>query len=124
MCPLWSPIPSHQRFEQSYPSIAIVPPSSEISNPVQCRFAHARLQWPIFSKLLDAISQCVHIANGNNKPLNTVREEILGSGVGAGDNRASARHRLALNKRQPFFNAGKHHHMARTHVAGNLRLWL
>src|SRR3954470_15701310 len=106
MCPLWSRIPSQQRFKQSYPSIAIVPPSSETSNSVQCRFAHASLQRLIFCKLLDTISQCIYIANGNDKPLNTVREEILGSGVGAGDNRASARHRLALNKRQPFFNAG------------------
>ena len=94
--------------EQSLPSIAVVAPSTDAADSSEGRRAHLLLQRRIVGDPLHTVAQRVHIPNGNDKSLHTVREEILTASVCGGEYGAATGERLTLHQREPLLDAGQY----------------
>jgi hypothetical protein len=69
-------------LQYALPAVAVLFPASDGADALQCGVAHGVLQVGVVGEALEAVGECVGIADGDDEALDTVGEQVFAAAVG------------------------------------------
>src|SRR5262245_48680575 len=91
--------------------ISVIVPAARLADPFQRILAHFIAELAIIAQLLQTLRYGSGIANGNNKSLTALFNEIFTCSINRANYRATARHCLAENHSKAVLYAWQHRHV-------------
>ena len=109
-------------MEEGVPLVAVVIPSAEVVDAGDGGGGHLRAQGGVVGELLEAEGEGDGVAWLDDEACLVIREKMFGPGGAAGDDWASAGHRLGHDHAEALFDAGQDQNVAGAHAVGQLGL--
>ena len=108
--------------EERVPLVAVAVPSAEVVDAGEGGGGHSGAEGWVVGELLEAEGEGASVARRDDKACLVICEKMFGSGGAAGDDWASAGHRLGHDHAEALFDAGQDQTVAGAHAVGQLGL--